>query len=908
LAAAAAKDPGEAVRLTRAQVALDPLAEAPNRRLIERLAATGDRAAAVSTGRQFAERLRAQLGIAPSRETRALIDDLRRAKPDPIPPPPGLTRAWETAFVGRRAELARLRASWGGVQMHRDRRIALVAGEPGIGKTRLAQQFAAAALGEGATVLLGRCSEEPLAPFEPFTEALGQAGAAEALQPGNGTEDTGARHRLFDGVDSVLANLAATSPLLLVIDDFHWADRGSLLLTSFLLRSSRPGPILILGTYRDTELGRRTPLTTALAELKRNGALDRIDLRGLGLDDVAKLARSMLGTDELAPRVHARTDGNAFFVEEVLRGLAASGPQVVPESVKHAVGVRLSNMGDDANELIAAAAILGRQHDARALQATAGLQADTAEAGLDEILRARLLRAASLPRQFEFTHALVREAVLDECNALRRARLHRRAADALAELGEEQHLDEIAMHLFEAASVADARRAAEMLVRAGRRALARLAYEDAAERFDRALQALELAGAEDDCGAVLLARGDALLRVGEPEAARAAFTAARALALRSGDDTLLGEAALGFAGLGIAIVGIDDETIARLEEALERVADLALRSRLQARLAVEVYYSADRTRSDTHSADAVATARAAADAATLASALSARHVALWRPDRAEERLTVAGEMIAAAREAGDRHAELQAHNWRVADLFELGEMPRWREETARHARLAEELRLPAFQWYTPLWAATEAMLAGRYEDVDRLSTEAREAGLRAGDRNAALFAGIVSFCAQIEREAYDELDLEFITHQIANSPAGIAYRGSYTWILAGLGETERARKELHATMQLTHPFDANWLSFQAELAEASVLLGDASFARSLYERLAPYAGRPVTAGRACCSYGAVDRSLGGLAGLLGREGEAERHLVDSIRLNDAFGSLVWRERAEQDLARIRRRA
>src|SRR5207302_7431377 len=143
------------------------------------------------------------------------------------------------------------------------------------------------------------------------------------------------------------------------------------------------------------------------------------------------------------------------------------------------------------NELIAAAAILGLQHDVRALQLTARLQADAAETALDEILRARLLRPTPSGRRFEFTHALVREAVLDEYNVLRRARLHRRAAEALAELGEEQHLEEIAMHLFEAASTADARRAAEMLLRAGHRTLDRLAYEDAADLFDRALQALE---------------------------------------------------------------------------------------------------------------------------------------------------------------------------------------------------------------------------------------------------------------------------------------------------------------------------------------------------------------------------------------------------------------------------------
>jgi len=611
----------------------------------------------------------------------------------------------------------------------------------------------------------------------------------------------------------------------------------------------------------------------------------------------------VLGTDEIAPRVHARTNGNAFFVEEVLRGLAESGPHAVPESVRHAVGVRLSRMGDEANELIAAAAILGLEDDARALQATAGLEPDVAEAALDEILRARLLQPATTPHRFAFAHALVREAVLEECNVLRRARLHRRAADALTALGEDRHLEEIAMHLFEAASTVDARRAADMLVRAGYRALARLAYEDAAERFERAVQALDLAGAEDESGDILLARGDALLRAGEADAARAAFTAARELALRRDDHTLLAQAALGFAGLGIAIVDLDVAAIARLEEALERVEDAALRSRVQARLAVELYYATDRTRSESLSAEAVATARAAGGASALASALGARHVALWRPDRAEERLAVAGDMIVAARHAGDRHAELQGHNWRVADLFELGDMPAWREETARHARLAEELRLPVFQWYTPLWAAVQAMLAGRYDDVERLSAEAEQAGLRAGDRNAELFAAMARFCAQLERGAFEEIDVAFVEDKIANSAVGVAYRGSYAWILAGRGETERAREELHATMALPHAFDANWLSLQAECAEASILIEDATHAGTLYERLEPYAGRPATAGRGVSSYGAVDRLLGGLAELLGRQGDTVRHLEDAIRLNTTLGCIVWREHAAAHLAR-----
>ena len=278
-------------------------------------------------------------------------------------------------------------------------------------------------------------------------------------------------------------------------------------------------------------------------------------------------------------------------------------------------------------------------------------------------------------------------------------------------------------------------------------------------------------------------------------------------------------------------------------------------------------------------------------------------MALWRPDRVDERLAVADEMTAAAR-AGRPTRELQAHNWRVTDLFELGDMPAWREETARHARLAHELRLPAFQWYTPLWAATEAMLAGRYDDAERLATDAEESGQRAGDRNAELFASMVRFCAQIEREAFDEVDLAFVEDKIANSPAGPAYRGSYAWILAGLGETERAREELRTALTLSHPFDANWLSFQTECAETAVLTDDATYAATLYERLTPYAGRPATAGRAAVSYGAIDRHLGALAAVLGRNDDAIRHLENAIRLNDAFGCTVWRTHAQRHLSRI----
>jgi DNA-binding SARP family transcriptional activator/tetratricopeptide (TPR) repeat protein len=905
-AVATSAEPAEAVRLTREQVALDPLAEEPNRRLIERLAAAGDRAAAVSAGKRFAERLRAQLAIAPSRETRELIESLQRAPAEPAPVP---LPAYDTEFVGRAAELERLRATWAGVTRHRRHRIMLLAGEPGVGKTRLANRFARDVLEHGAPVLLGRCWEEPLAPFEPYAEALRQVGAAEVLQPGQ-DPGAGARHRLFDAVDATLAGLAAERGLLLVIDDLHWADHATLLLTSFLLRSGRPAPLLVLGTYRDTELGRHSPLTGALAELQRDGALDRVGLHGLTEQDIAALARELLpggghpereprSVDSVAAQVHARTDGNAFFAEQVLRGLVDS-PEV-PESVRHAVGVRLSRLSEAANELLAAAAVLGLELDPRALAGTAALEPAAAEAALDEVLRARLLRRAAAGDRFEFAHALVREAVYDELNVLRRARLHRRAAEALRALGEDRHLEEIAAQLLQAASPADAREVAGLLVRAGRRALERLAYEDAAERFERALEALALADAEEEAGPILLARGDALLRAGDIASARGAFDAAARLARRRGDPALLAEAALGFSGLGVAIVDLDAEAIARLEEALEAPLSPLVRARLQARLAVELYYAPDRTRSEALSADAVATARGSGDPSALAAALNARHVALWRPDRIEERLEAAADMIAAARQAREPHQELQARNWRVMDLYERGDMAACREEIARHARMADELRLPSFQWYAPLWAATEAALDGRWAEAERLRLEAQEAGERAGDRNAWLFSAMVEQIMQAQRGEVEQTDFAFIEDKIANSAAGPAYRSALVWILAGLGRPDEARAHLDAWVRDDLAFDANWMSAHAEVAEGIGILGDPTHAQLVYDRLLPYSGRPATAGRAVVSYGSVDRYLGGLAAVLGRRDEAIAHLRAANDHNAALGCTVWRLHGQRRL-------
>jgi hypothetical protein len=813
----------------------------------------------------------------------------------------------DDVFVGRAEELARLRAAWGAVCDRRARRLMLLAGEPGVGKTRLALEFARES---GAVVLLGRCSEDPLAAFEPFTDVLRHLGpeASRALAGAGGGEldrllggahggpdDAGARHRLFVAVDDVLTAVASRRPLVLVLDDLHWADRPTLLLLSFVLRSARPAALLAIGTYRDTDVGRRTPLAGALTDLRRDGGAERVGLRGLEPGDVGRLATAWLGAEaaaRVAGAVHARTGGNAFFVEEVLRGLAADD-QSVPESVRHAVGVRLARLSPEADELLGVAAVLGQAVDAELLASVAGRPPEAVEPLLDELFDARLLLARE-GRTLEFPHALVREAVDGDLNPLRRARLHRAAAAALIARGEEGHLAEIAHHLSEAADPG----AVGYLRRAGEEALAMLAYEEAAALFGRALEA-----AGDD-GALLLARGDALLRAGEPVAARASFEAAAAVARAARDPVLLGRAALGHAGLGVTIIDLDARAIALLEEALAAATEPVLRSELLARLAVELYYAPSRDRSEALSSQAVAVARESGDRRALAAALNARHVALWRPDRLAERLATAEEMIEVA---GEPHLELQARNWRVADLFEALDIAEWRAEVARHGELAARLRMPTYAWYTPLWAAAEALYAGRWDEAAELRERARQEGGRAGDRNADLFAEMLTFQEVIMRGTWDALDLALLHDKIERSPASTAWRCSYTWMLAATGRVDAAREQyalIAADDFAALPFDANWPSGMGELASACIELGDPELVTPLYERLLPYAGVALTAGRAIGSFGSTERLLGGMAAVLGRIDEAAARLQAGIRRDEEIGFTVWAQHGRTALERL----
>ncbi|HWM09083.1 MAG TPA: AAA family ATPase [Solirubrobacteraceae bacterium] len=889
----AAGDAEVALRHARARIALDPLSEEAHRDVMTRLAAAGDRAAALAAYNRLADRLRTELRIAPSAATRELAESLRQGEDAPghLPFPRALDpRRARSPFVGRDVE--RLRAA-----VALERPLVAISGDPGIGKTRLLGELARAEQADGATVLYGRCPEEPVAPYQAFAEALrplpgspfGEAAAGDAA---------GARLRLFDAVAAALAE--APGRVLLALDDLHWADKPSVLLLAHLLRNPPPS-LAIAATYREVELGRGHPLANALADLRRDRLVERFALGGLDDAAAAGLIEGWVGagaTSGLVAAVHDETGGNPFFIEEVLRHLLESGAigvddgrwhltrpvreLGVPESVREVIGRRLDRLGDGAVEVLQTAAVIGPEFELAVVERATRAERDEVLDALERAADANLIRAVGdRAAAWSFTHALIRDALHDELSGLRRTRLHARVAEALAELGADP--GRLARHGLEAAALVGDDRAAGWARAAGDAALAAVAYEEAAEHYR---DALELVPGDAD---LLLALADALLRAGDPGAQKACDAAIAAA--RDGEQ--LARAALVACGLGVTIIGLDHDRIALLEEAL-RGATGALRARVLARLAIALYYAPGGGRADELSAEAVAVAREAGDPDALLAALNARHVGLWHPAGLDERFRVADEMIALARGHDRREAELQGRNWRCVDLWEAGDHEGFAHERGEHERLADELRLPAFRWYAPMWRAAVAARAGRRVEATELADEAAREAARAGDPNGELFR--VMLRVQIEIQAGDFTDefVEIAQQRQREHAAGTAWAPGLCWAYLVRGQVEDGRRIFERLARddfAAIEENANWYIAIYDFAEIMTLLGEPDGAELLYERLLPYADRRVVAGRAIYDQGSVEYPLGRLAALTGRPEVASRHFEAALAAEEAAGAL-----------------
>ncbi len=856
-----------------------------------------------------------------------------------------MVRGGTGSLVGRERELAELRHGLDGAFAGRGG-LFMVAGDPGVGKTALADEIGAEAVARGASVLWGRAWDGGGAPaywpwlrivrrlaserdIEPALHALGPeaAGRLTRLIPGlrpapaaaNGgghapdlPDSDAARFQLFDAITSLLRAAAAQGPLVLILDDLHGADHPSLLLLGFLAVHLRDTPILVVGTYREAEARLDPQLAGSLGEIIRHG--QRLPLRGLRERDVGAVVERVAGRrppDGVLRAIHLATEGNPFFIDEVVRLLSAEGmlddaAQVatvrIPDGVRETIRHRLDPLPDRTRMLLLTAAVIGREFRLDTLRRVCELDAAELDRALSEAVGSGVIveRPASLG-VYAFSHGLIRETLYDDLGPQRRGQLHQAVGSALEELyiaDPEPHVAELAHHFFVAATAGELSKAIDYSVRAGERAMSLVAYEEASDHYERALQAYgmqEHADVPRRCD-LLLALGTAQNRAGASRMARETFLRAAGLARRLEAPERLARAALGYgAGMGGFEFGrVDDGLVTLLREAREGLGDedSRLLARVLGRIATELYFS-DRTgEREELGAQAVAMARRLGDRGTLASTLSALFITLWGPENAAQRLQIAGDIVALGEEVRDRELVLRGHVWRAVSLMELGDWVSADMELAVHARLARELRDPLHLWYIPLFQASRALLEGRLRDAERLAHDAFEVGRRTQAQNAAQLYAVQLLGLRSEQGRLDEVE-QSLAEFGRRYPAAPVWRAAATFAQAQLDRSDDARRSFEALCAgglAEIPRDAEWLATVVFLVRAGARLGDARRTGELGDLLEPYADRAVIAGRAAICLGPVARYAGIAAATAGRVEDAIGHLERALTMARRWGA------------------
>jgi class 3 adenylate cyclase len=841
-------------------------------------------------------------------------------------------------FVGREKELEELRTALDLVAARRGS-VFLITGEPGIGKTRLMQEVAGLALDQGWRVLVGRCWEEGGAPaYWPWIQVVRAAGGEfERLAapipdsaPGGADPDS-VRFRLFDAATRFLLGAARLRPLVIVLEDLHAADASSLLLLRFLGEAIDQSPVLVLGSYREGE-SRVHEQGRLFGELVR--VSHRISLRGLSADEVETYAASVVGESvarSVALRLHGITGGNPFFLGELVRLLSVNGllepaderitdPMLrVPEEVRTLIRRRVADLSPEAMSTLRVAAVIGRGFDLRLLEHISHLSAPRLLDVLAEAVEAGALVEAGT--RYSFVHELVRETLYEDLPPSRRRELHLTLGRVLEELSHadlDEHLSEIAHHLALAAPLGDPDTAVEYLVRAGERASALLAYEEATLDYGRALALLD--AAEDASagrrGDLLLRLADAQWRAGDARAARMSFEQATEVGRRLGDPELLARAALGYVtALGgfllFARFDIGGTGAGLIEEALAAVpeSDSPLRARLLARLALEMYSANEPVeRRVALSREAIEMARRLGDSEALVSALHARHWALTTPELVHERLTHSEEMLRVARETADWEAEFLAHNSRFHCHLELCDGRAMDAEIEAMTQIAELIRQPSYLWHTVCLRAVRATLDGRFDDAEQLAREALEIGrLRQTTYFAYMFRYAQLFAIRWAQCRLPELWGSIRSHS-DRFPWIKRWRDAFAAAELGDEQAARAEVERHAARDFVDLHrDGLWLIHLSSLAECCVLTRDEHRGAQLYELLLPFAERNAVS-YTQQPFGPVALRLATLAAMLGRWDEAERHFeaaLDCCRMLGAraIGARVRYEYAAALLAR-----
>jgi predicted ATPase len=892
----------------------------------------------------------------------AVLDELGRVAAAGVPTPTRTASAeprgdlagveWGR-FVGRGEEMDGLKDTLEDALSGKGSMVMLV-GEPGIGKSRLAEEFGVYARLRGAQVLVGRGYEgDSSLPYTPFIEALRQytrsrpndelraelgPGAPEIatfvselrarfpdIEEAPKLDGEAERLRLFASVTEFLHNAAIANPVVLFLDDLHWADKPSLLLLQHVAQRTARDRLLIVGAYRDVELDRTHPLADALGALRRLPNYRRVLLRGLPRESVKDMLTAIdpseegaAGRQALAAAVYQETEGNPFFIREVMAHLIETGKIVhehgrwvgqvtsiselgIPEGVREVVGRRLSRLSEGCNRMLTLASTMAGGFSWDALKAIC----DEPEAELldllEEALRAQLIaERRGEGGLYDFTHALIRQTLYEELSTPRRVLLHRQIGEALEQLyaaNVEPHLAELAHHFYESAPGGDVEKAIDYARRAGDRFLSLVAWEEAASQYERALQAMDLTPEADEQLRidVLLALGHALSFAGaERERWRAVFSRGAELARLAGDRERYARAALGFAELLPNPGVIDAEVVRLLEDGLQLQGpgESALRAKMLARLGNELSLSSQRERAKELLADALQMARRFDDPEMLAFVL-ANH--MWLAMDAVQALDLAREQAAAARRSGDKFAELRAHQQVSSYALILGDRDSFdRIVEEEEERLQRELRI--VDYWTGLHHALQAQMDGQFDEAGRIARQAFAELRHENPDNAAQGLGVAMLELRRHQGRLPEMEpaIKVAAEQYTET-AG--YRAALALVYSSdVRRRDDARTvfdELAKPGFSQLPSDAILPVTLSYLAEVCWVLGDAARAPELYRMLLPREGECVVAGWANTALGAASRSLAILAATMSRWEDAERHFEDAVRMNEHLRGKPW---------------
>ena len=869
-----------------------------------------------------------------------------------VPLPPALVVPGEYAFVGRHDEWATLEHLWQ-CALDGGQRVALLGGEAGAGKTRLAGEFARRCHDQGAAVLFGACDADRMVPYQPWVQALDQllrvlpvdeldsevvddlAGLA-ALLPRLGlkrdrravpVDPDSERYRLFGAVESVLVEGSGRWPLVLLLDDLHWASAQTLALLARIARGGLGKSMLIIGTFRDTGDELTDPLAGTLADLRRVDGVCRIRVGGLDEGSVASFVsgateQALDGElERLASDVAARSGGNAFFVGELWRrvvesGVVTYGPSGwvvsgtlaqagVPDSVREVVADRLGRLDFGVRRLAELVAVAGPRVELAVLRSAADLPSTELTSSLDRLVTADMLEVVEGPRLiYQFTHALVRDTVEAGIPPAARAGLHLRVAEALEAVYESDRsavLSELAAHYTAAAPLGVTGKAVYYGRQAAEQAMRSIAYDEAIAHLETVL---ELVGAGSKARAeVLLAAGWTEGKRGRFERAARHFEEAFELAARLGEAALAAEAALGFEDAihTPGLPGAPAVVIVERAIALAGDADAPLRARLEASLSRALVHAGRTADAERTLDSALRLARASGDPDAVGAALEAALIGATDPHAILD-YSAELEAIGSGRSEPWRIAYPTINQLRAYVM--LGELDNAHAVLKRHWGLSAEGRFLYIQTQALVFEVCLAVAEGRFAEAEEAAERAFELSTLAGEPFGAGIYGLHMFV--LRREQGRLAEVKPILEAVARGDDdGGLWRPGLAMLYAELGMLEEARGQFEALAAdgfAGIPRDAVWPGVLAFLAEVCDALGDSVRATVLYDELLQYRGQNLMVAMTI-SLGPADRLLGSLANLAGDHVQSDAHFDRALALAEQSGSPVWRARVELDHAR-----